>query len=171
MSIDQFLFAAINGHGNPLMNTLFIVVSNVVPLVIIVTALFFTRRDKKKIFLQFTLAMIIDFVLTYGLKYMIMRPRPDGVLLLPKEVTPSFPSLHASTVFTWAGFMNFFGKNVYVASVIFAILVGISRIYVGSHYPSDIIFGSVLGYCISVTIQHMSIKKFELCRYLKKCFS
>ncbi len=64
----------------------------------------------------------------------------------------SFPSGHSQTIFTvatvlmWVGLkahkLNFWGE---AAIVIVAIIVGISRIYCGAHFPSDVLGGATLG--------------------------
>jgi undecaprenyl-diphosphatase len=47
-----------------------------------------------------------------------------------------------------------------IVAVVLAVLVGISRLYLGMHYPSDVICGLILG-MICATIVHVVIKKAE----------
>jgi undecaprenyl-diphosphatase len=64
----------------------------------------------------------------------------------------SFPSGHSQTIFTvatvllWAGIrarkLNFWGAGTII---MIAIIVGISRVYCGAHFPSDVLGGAVLG--------------------------
>lgn len=59
----------------------------------------------------------------------------------------SFPSGHTSSAFTFAMAITMVlkKKGVAIASFIFAFLMGVSRIYVGVHYPTDVIVGAVVG--------------------------
>ena len=59
----------------------------------------------------------------------------------------SFPSGHTSSAFTFAMAiaMTLKNKGVSVAAFIFAFLMGMSRIYVGVHYPTDVIVGAFVG--------------------------
>lgn len=94
-------------------------------------------------------------LLTQTLKQYYGRPRPDLVDHLDTVHTLSFPSGHAlvTTVayLTMAslviGFLNARRARIYVLSVaIFvAFIVGISRVYVGVHWPSDVAAGWALG--------------------------
>ena len=108
-----------------------------------------------------------------GIKAMVMRPRPDIADFLIEQGGWSFPSGHSITS------MFFFGmaiwlirKNVQnhkcanVLTVLLAIplvLIGISRVYLGVHYPTDVIAGWSLGILsiviIAVTIDILESKK------------
>ena len=59
----------------------------------------------------------------------------------------SFPSGHTSSAFTFAMAITMVlkKKGVAIASFIFAFLMGMSRVYVGVHYPTDVIVGAFVG--------------------------
>jgi hypothetical protein len=66
----------------------------------------------------------------------------------------SFPSGHTqmSTTF-WTGIATRFNKkSIYTISVVMAILVGISRMYLGVHWPTDVLFGWILGLVFTVAL-------------------
>lgn len=111
------------------------------------------------------------WVLGAFLKLIVRRPRPD-VLRLVEVSGYSFPSGHAllSTVFygflaylLWSYFRQ--SRFRYVTSFGLAILValiGISRIYLGAHYPSDVFAGFVVGGCwlaVCILVSRMVSKK------------
>ncbi len=84
------------------------------------------------------------------LKYLIERPRPchvlpDVRLLVSCGSGYSFPSSHAVNNFAGAVVLSFFLPRGGWAFFLFAATVAFSRVYVGVHYPSDIIAGAVVG--------------------------
>lgn len=86
------------------------------------------------------------------LKHLFARPRPwvDCAALIPlvAEHDPnSFPSGHTSAAFAFAlGSLRALPKRwMKAAVVILAALMGLSRLYVGVHYPSDVLVGFVVG--------------------------
>ena len=69
-----------------------------------------------------------------------------------KPTSLSFPSGHTSSAFTFAMALTMVlkKKGPAIASFIFAFLMGISRIYVGVHYPTDVIMGAFVGILYAV---------------------
>ena len=113
-------------------------------------------------------AMLLGLVCTnLILKPLIMRPRPwlDVVGLIPliNEADPnSFPSGHTCAAFaccvTWARFAS--RRWVKVLCLILAVLMGFSRLYVGVHFPSDVIAGCVVG-CLCALLAWAVQRKAE----------
>lgn len=88
---------------------------------------------------------------TMGLKYIVGRPRPyithDDLVSVTTEGTPSFPSGHTSMAFSTATSLCLQYPKWYVIapSLIWASAVSYSRMYLGVHYPSDVLVGVCIG--------------------------
>jgi membrane-associated phospholipid phosphatase len=118
----------------------------VVPLDVILLLLFvLLRRFRDCLF--FVLAVIGSGVLNIVAKNHFARMRPDLWLSITPETTYSFPSGHAmgSATLGVAVILLCWPTRwrwpVTIVSLIFVLLVGVSRVYLGVHYPSDILAG------------------------------
>lgn len=95
-------------------------------------------------------ALLAVLVLSTGsavaLQFLLARPRPQGVrLVLPQAVFHSFPSGHAASTFGYALFAALVRRRAGVPAWLGAIAVSLSRVYLGHHYPSDVLGGAILG--------------------------
>ncbi len=85
-----------------------------------------------------------------GLKSVIDVQRPSGRFAEPRTLVPaphdhSFPSGHAATSFAGATVLSAFAPRWTPAWFLLAVAIGFSRVYVGVHYPLDVVSGAVLG--------------------------
>ncbi|MGA1976801.1 MAG: phosphatase PAP2 family protein [Bacteroidales bacterium] len=93
----------------------------------------------------------LDEGLTLALKYTVNRPRPfvtyPDIIKKSAGGSPSFPSGHTSTAFATATSLSLFYPKWYVIvpSYVYAATVGYSRMYLGVHYPSDVLAGALIG--------------------------
>ena len=154
---DPALFRAIHlGLHHPALDPIMMALTDPgrwkIPLLILAGALFLTRRGRgvrALIVLALTIA-VSDQLSSKVIKPIVRRPRPSVVLadarpLFGVRHSYAFPSVHA---------VNFSAAFPIVATVfpaatvpyaIAASLVCISRVYVGDHWPSDVLGGIVLG--------------------------
>ena len=101
-----------------------------------------------------------------------LRPCNDPVmkqvvhLLVPCGGGKSFPSSHAANHFSLAVFSSMtvgkFAKWLTPAWLVWAAVVSYSQVYVGVHYPLDVLVGGTLGACIGWMTGKYFNKKFEL---------
>lgn len=123
----------------------------------------FARTRRRGAAMLITLAseyVICDLVI----KKLVLRPRPYLLisqleLLVAQESSTSFPSGHSASSFACAYMLaRLFGKKGAWAYLP-ASLIALSRIYVGVHYPSDVIAGILLGTVIGVVF-HLLLRRF-----------
>lgn len=91
------------------------------------------------------------------LKQMVARIRPwhtvDGLVFLVNEADPnSFPSGHTCAAFAVAGiwFRALPKRWMRITGIVMAVLMGLSRLYVGVHFPSDVLAGAMVGLLASL---------------------
>ncbi len=140
--------------------------------------LLFFLKDKKKaviaLILGFASLLIADWA-SNTLKYFFERPRPcsglDGVrVLVGCGKSFSMPSNHAVNAFAFmVPFYMLIKNRMRYAFAAIAFLVAFSRVYVGVHYPSDIVAGSVLGTIFAISVMKVYGWAYE--RYKSKPYS
>lgn len=106
---------------------------------------------------------ITAMLLNMGLKHLFAAQRPDLITHLDPTLTYSFPSGHAS------GNMAFFGALAlligtrwgWITAVPLILLIGISRVWLGVHWPSDVICGWIEGVAILLMANHWKPSKSQ----------
>lgn len=123
-----------------------------------------TRNVGMLVILSLIGSLVINNII---IKNLVARIRPYEVIegleiLIQKPVEFSFPSGHAASSFA-AGVILFLScpKKYGVPALILAFLIGISRLYVGVHYPTDVLGGMITGTLIAICIWKVYQKKVK----------
>ena len=111
--------------------------------------LFFYFYRKLSLGLFLPLATLASWTINHLIKEVIRRPRPP-ITSLAFEGSFSFPSGHAmvtaSFIFLLAYFIKtHYKKDIYSYAYFYLGLMMLSRVYIGVHYPSDVLVGAALG--------------------------
>lgn len=121
----------------------------ILPVAIIIVLLVMRRRWAA---LYFAAASIVSAGLVQLLKNVFARPRPEDMLVVAD--VGSFPSGHVANAATMAVVFGFVLQRtwVWIAGLAYAILMMLSRTYLGVHWLSDTIGGLVLGAGVAVVL-------------------
>lgn len=120
---------------------------------IVLSVLLLCFRSTRKAGIASLAAMLLGLLCTNViLKHLIARPRPwldvAGLVALVDEPDPnSFPSGHTCAAFAsaLAWWRTLPRRWMAVLAVALAVLMGLSRLYVGVHYPTDVLAGAAVG--------------------------
>lgn len=159
MNFDINLFQLINGLAGKsrFLDFINIFLAEYLPYFLVVTILIiiFYESNWRKRFYDF-LFISASVILSRGLITTIIRffyyrerpfvAMPDSVVkLIDKNPEASFPSGHATLFFALAMAIYYIRPRYFPYFLIGAIFMGVARIFVGVHYPLDIISGALIG--------------------------
>lgn len=159
ISIDKLLFSFFNSTiSNTFFDIFFPIITNqdiwIIPILAGVVTLSIKGEYRGRICSAVLIITIIlaDYTSAQILKPYFSRLRPsheliDGIqLLVPRGGKYGFVSSHAANMYAAATILGYFYFKYKKIFFTIAALVAFSRVYVGVHYPADIIFGGFLGY-------------------------
>ena len=117
-----------------------------------------SKKDKRyKWMMASMISLLLGIIYTYILKIIIARPRPLESIMNLASWDSSFPSSHAAAVFAILPLLD---KKIQPYWLAFAILMAISRLYLGVHYASDVIAGIAIGYASGlISLKILNLKK------------
>ena len=112
---------------------------------------------QRKVLRYLVLLYAIQSAVIYSLKFLIQRQRPFLFLEMASKLSkgpgeildPSFPSAHAAFSFMMATLLAAWFPRYRIIFFIIAVFISWTRIYLGVHYPTDVIVGAILGYGIT----------------------
>ncbi len=168
MSLDTQLFFLLNNLAgqSPLFDEIIVFLASYPGYILIVLFLalvffsHYSKPEKLQILLVTGISVIIArFGITELIRFFYHRPRPFIDLPVNQLLTSnewSFPSGHATFFFALATAVYLYNKKWGIVFYIATILMTISRVVAGVHYPSDIIGGAVIGIAVACAVFYLA---------------
>lgn len=165
--LDATITHAINalaGH-NAAVDQLMIWISSIgVPVLVLAVAIQWWRRPDRPHIRHVLVAAGLSFLLGLGLNQLILlfvhraRPYDGGItnLLIERSADFSFPSDHATATFAIAAaFLLHGARRAGLAFLAAACLIIFSRVYIGTHYASDVLGGALTGIVAALVVRSL----------------
>lgn len=156
--IDYNILCGLQQVRTPAMNTIMewtsnsLVLAPAMPAGLLVTGLKSDDAKLTRVGTATGIAFVTAAAITEGVKFTVRRPRPykgypDDLIPVKTTLGYSFPSGHTSLTFSVATSLSLSCPKWYVIapSMLWASGVAFSRLYLGVHYPSDVLTGMLVG--------------------------
>ncbi|MGD7023516.1 undecaprenyl-diphosphatase [Rossellomorea vietnamensis] len=152
--MDLWLFWAIHSLSKRTnsLNRIMILVSNKMRYIylLVLVILWFRNKSIPRIAL---LSGAFSLFLGSIIRMFHFRPRPfvnmRVGILIPSKRNSSFPSKHTLLAFAVSSTILFYHRTLGLIFTCLSVLTGLSRVWVGHHYPSDIFGSALIGSCTS----------------------
>jgi len=163
MDLNILIWIHENLHSNEIINQIWKYITmtcDVACIWVVLCCVLFYFKKTRKIAVIMALSMGINcLIVEVGLKNIFMRTRPFTIEPQFKEflnhvgyeppMSSSFPSGHASTSIAVAATLFLYNKKWGTPSVILAVLIALSRAFLCVHFPTDILYGLIIGIVVA----------------------
>src|SRR4051794_23020722 len=164
--MDYSLYKDINGlSGESLADHIAKFLALNLPLILVVlVALAFlipwgaTRRERRNGAVLGTVAAGLSLLINQPIAHLVERTRPylahpaHAHLLIARSHDPSFPSDHATGGFALAFGVWLYDRTLGTMLLVLAAIVAFARVYVGTHYPGDVVAGAAIGIAVAASL-------------------
>ncbi|CAB1210531.1 phosphatase PAP2 family protein [Acinetobacter bouvetii] len=169
--LDLVIVQWMSQHRSNAVNMIFITLSTLggMPFVLFLTTVWCVHQGWYKKYTNvvfISLGLIGSSATVWLLKYLISRPRPPEMYHLVNSYGASFPSAHSIYAATLGCLAIYLGQKhpkhtlICICAFIWLLLMGISRVYLGVHFPSDVLAGWSIGF-IWITLLYLLYAKFS----------
>jgi membrane-associated phospholipid phosphatase len=174
-AFDTTFLLWLHHFANPNLDHLMLFLTNLgnpstVVIVAGITVLLLWWRSYREEAKVFVFACLGGLILNTGLKLFFSKPRPELWHRLISEKSFSFPSGHALGSMVLYGFIAYelaihyphLSKVIYSLTVILIVAIGVSRLYLGVHWPTDIMAGYGVGFLwLMICITMLKLQRLE----------
>lgn len=184
LEFDLQVFQWVANLYNPILDKIMVLITysgEAGAIFIVISAILLFNKKYRKIGFCMLISMLIMLIFNnLILKEIFERSRPFNLELtwwVEEYVYPnlvsypssfSFPSGHTSSAFAAAIACLWYNKKIGIPVTIFAFIMGFSRIYVGVHYFSDVVFGIIVG--IICALAGVLVSKYCFDKFNEKVF-
>lgn len=170
LSFDQSFTQWLQGLGRerPLLDNFMVAVTHLgdtltIILATLIAAIVLSRLSgRRRPAYAMLITLGVAYALNNGLKFLFARARPQFSTLIVDPTSYSFPSGHAMislAIYGCAAFLlaDFYPKRKWlfvICAATVSFLIGISRIYLDAHWPSDVLAGFAAGWMIVSAVAH-----------------
>ena len=163
--MDFQIYKAIDAQGPDFLHSIFkFFATDAVAVIVIGVALVFLipwrlhRTDRRRGAVTATAAAGLALLIAQPIADAVGRARPfvdhpsQAHLLVTRSTDPSFPSDHATGAFAIAVAIWLYDRTIGALFLFFAALIAFARVYVGVHYPGDVLGGAILGAAVALLL-------------------
>lgn len=132
---------------------------------------FFGKEYMKKTVVYSALSGVLGILINVLISKIYFEPRPfvthdDLNVLVDHARDASFPSDHTTGAIALAFAIALRNKRIGIVMMVFALLTGFSRMYVGNHYPGDVAMGIVIGLFVAYTVNKLAFLVEPLANFI-----
>ncbi len=132
---------------------------------------FFGKEYMKKTVVYSALSGVLGILINVLISKIYFEPRPfvthdDLNVLVDHARDASFPSDHTTGAIALAFAIALRNKRIGIVMMVFALITGFSRMYVGNHYPSDVVVGIVIGLLVAYTVNKLAFLVEPLANFI-----
>ena len=174
-NFDTTLLLWLHQFSNPILDRVMLTITElgnprvVVPVAAISLAILWLQRYRQEAKI-FAIACLGGAILNTGMKLAFSKSRPELWHRLIAETSFSFPSGHALGSMVLYGFLAYvlarhypkYSRIIYILAAIAITAIGLSRLYLGVHWPTDVIAGYGIGFLwLRVCILMLQLQKMR----------